>query len=164
MCLVSMKYSQTNNKPSYTPRKLIGGLTQQCAQPEPQNSAGMWCGEVNLGREKPAAGREPPLQAERGWRLGRGEHTGTAPLPKSSWRERGKLETATGTKLKGRKEKGEGLNSIKTVNKGSAKAATPELNTWRCSGGKGKSPGTEWGPGGSQSTWGKAFYCWKDIW
>uniref|UniRef100_A0ABI7XAA2 Solute carrier family 24 member 5 n=1 Tax=Felis catus TaxID=9685 RepID=A0ABI7XAA2_FELCA len=35
-----MKYSQTNTKPSYTPRKLIGGLTQQSAQPEPQNSAG----------------------------------------------------------------------------------------------------------------------------
>ena len=32
------------------------------------------------------------------------------------------METATGTKLK--REKGEGLNSIKTVNKGSAKAAT----------------------------------------
>ena len=25
-----------------------------------------------MGREKPAVGREPPLQAERGWRLGRG--------------------------------------------------------------------------------------------
>ena len=34
------------------------------------------------------------------------------PSPKSSWRESGKLETATGTKLK--KEKGDGLNSIKT--------------------------------------------------
>ena len=46
-----------------------------------------------------------------------------------------------GLNLKGRKEKGEGLNSIKTVNKGSAKAATPKLNTWCCSGGKGESPG-----------------------
>ena len=53
VCLVSMKYSQTNNKPSYTPRKLIGGLTQQSAQPEPQNSAGKRCGEVNLGSKKP---------------------------------------------------------------------------------------------------------------
>ena len=47
---------------------------------------------------------------------------GKAPLPNSSWRESGKLETAAGTKLKREKgeEKGEGLNSIKTVNKGSA--------------------------------------------
>ena len=41
-----------------------------------------------------------------------GENTGKAPLPKSSWRESGKLETATGTELKRekgerRKEKGE---------------------------------------------------------
>ncbi|GAB5570122.1 olfactory receptor 4S1 [Prionailurus iriomotensis] len=39
VCLASMKYSQTNTKPSYTLRKLIGGLTQQSAQPEPQYSA-----------------------------------------------------------------------------------------------------------------------------
>ena len=32
---------------------MIGGLTQQSAQPEPQNSAGTWHGEVNLGRGKP---------------------------------------------------------------------------------------------------------------
>ena len=82
------------------------------------------------------------------------ENTGKAPLPKSSWRESGKLETAAGTKLK--REKGEGLNSIKTVNKESAKVATLQLNTWRCSGGKGESPGTEWGPGDSQATRGKA--------
>ena len=59
------------------------------------------------------------------------------------------METAAGTKLKrekGRKEKGEGLNSIKTVNKGSAKAATPQLHNLWCSGGKGESPGTKWGP------------------
>ena len=36
---------------------------------------------------------------------GAAENTGKAPLPKSSWRESGKLETATGTKLK--REKGE---------------------------------------------------------
>ena len=43
-----------------------------------------------------------------GWREdrdGEEENTGKAPLPKSSWRESGKLETATGTKLK--REKGE---------------------------------------------------------
>ena len=48
-----MKYSQTNTKPSYTPRKLSGGLTQQSAQSEPQNSAGTWRREVNLGSKKP---------------------------------------------------------------------------------------------------------------
>ena len=56
LCLSSMKHSQTNTKPSYTPRKPIGKLTQQSAQPEPQNSAGTWCGEVNLGTE--AGGRQ----------------------------------------------------------------------------------------------------------
>ena len=45
---------------------------------------------------------------------------------------------------------------MKTVNKGSAKAATPQLQTWQCSGGKGESPGTEWGPGGSRTTREKA--------
>ena len=102
LCLASMKYSQTNTTPSYTPRKLTGGLTQQSAQPEPQNSAGTRRGEVNLGREKPAVGREPLLQVERGQRLGWGgvENMGKAPLPKSSWRESGKLEIATRTKLK----------------------------------------------------------------
>ena len=79
---------------------------------------------------------------------------GKALLPKSSWRESGKLEIAAGTKLK--REKGEGLNPIKTVNKGSAKAATPQLNTWQCSGRKGESSGTEWDLGGSQATRGKA--------
>ena len=58
-----------------------------------------------MGKEKPAAGREPLLQVERGWRLGVGENTGKAALPKSSWRDSGKLETASGTKLK--REKGE---------------------------------------------------------
>ena len=48
-----MKYSQTNTKPSHTPIKLIGGLTQQSAQPEPQNSAGMPHKELNLGSKKP---------------------------------------------------------------------------------------------------------------
>ena len=45
---------------------------------------------------------------------------------------------------------------MKTVNKGSAKAATPQLPTWRCSGGKGESPGAESGLGGSRATRGKA--------
>ena len=55
-------------------------------------------------------GSEKPQQAESrfcGWREDRDgrENTGKAPLPKSSWRESGKLKTAAGTKLK--REKGE---------------------------------------------------------
>ena len=53
VCLASMKCSQTNTKPSYTPRKPIGGLTQQSTQPEPQNSAGTQHEELNLGSKKP---------------------------------------------------------------------------------------------------------------
>ena len=49
-----------------------------------------------------------------------------------------------------------GLKSIKTVNKGSTKSATPQLYTWWCSGGKGESPGAEWSQGGSWATRGKA--------
>ena len=101
-----------------------------------------------MGSEKVQEGRCFCEQREdRDW--GAGENTGKAPLPKSNWRESGKLETAAGTKLK--REKGEGLNSIKTVNKGCAKSATLQLDILRCSGGKGKSPGTEWGPGGSRA-------------
>ena len=48
-------------------------------------------------------------------RDGRGgeESMGKAPPTKRSWRESGKVETATGTDQK--KEKEEGLNSIKTL-------------------------------------------------
>ena len=49
---VSHHEIQTNIEPSYTPRKLIGGLTKQSAQPEPQNSVVTWHGELNLGSEK----------------------------------------------------------------------------------------------------------------
>ena len=79
-----MKYSQTNTKPSYTPRKLIGGLTQQSAQPEPQNSADTIHGEENLGSEKPLrVGNSFCRQREDGdW--GGGQNMGKAPLPKSS--------------------------------------------------------------------------------
>ena len=105
MCLTSMKYSQTNTKPSYTPRKLIGGLTQQSAQPEPQNSAGTQSRELNLGSKNPqeVGNRFCRWREDGDW--GGGQNTGKAPLPKSSWRESGKLETAAGTKLK--REKGE---------------------------------------------------------
>ena len=53
--------------------------------------------------ELEGAGREVLLQAERGRRLAWGENVGKVPLPKSSWRESGKLETAAGTKLKRKK-------------------------------------------------------------
>ena len=56
-----------------------------------------------LGEREAAEGRELLLQAERGRRW-RG-NMGKAPLPKSSWRQSGKVETATGTELK--REKGE---------------------------------------------------------
>ena len=82
VCLTSMKYSKTNTKLSYIPRKLITGLTQQSAQPEPQNSAGTWRGEANLGREKPAVGKELPLQVERGQRLGWGRIRESTPSQK----------------------------------------------------------------------------------
>ena len=128
VCLASTKCSQTNTQPSYTPRKLIGGLTQQSAQPEPQNSAGTWHGEVKLGREA-SGGQGAAFAGGERTETGVGENMGKAPLPKSSWRESGKLETAAGTKIKGRKEKGECLNSIKTANKGSTKSATPQVDT-----------------------------------
>ena len=90
-----------------------------------------------------------------------GMNAGKAPLPQSSWRESGKLEIAAGTKLK--REKGEGLNSIKTVNKESAESATPQLDTWQCSGAKGEPQEQSGvrevlGPHGE-----KRFQCWKDI-
>ena len=116
--LACMKYSQINTKPFCTPRKLIWELTQQSAQPELQNSAGSLCREVNWGREKPwRAGSCFCL-----WREDRdagGEFRKSTPT-KSSWRESGKVETATGTEQKRekgqrRKEKREGLNSIKIL-------------------------------------------------
>ena len=98
-----MKYSQTNTEPSYTPRKLTGGLTQKSAQPEAQNSAGTWHGEVNLGSER--RGKEVILRAERRRRLGVGGEYGKSTPPQKQLEESGKLDTAAGTKLK--REKGE---------------------------------------------------------
>ena len=97
-----MKYSQINTKPSCAPRKLIGGVTQQYAQPEPQNSEVTLHGEVNCGREKPqTAGSCFCLQREEGDGGGEyGERT-----PQKQKRESGKLETAAGTEI--RREKGE---------------------------------------------------------
>ena len=89
VCLASMKWSQTNTKPSYRPRKLIGGLTQQSAQPDPQNSAGTWHGEVNWGTEKP-------------W------------MARSYFCVR-RVVTATGTELKREKGERRGFKFIKTL-------------------------------------------------
>ena len=61
----------------------------------------MWRGE--LGEREATEVREVLLWAKRGQRGGK--NTGKAPLPKSSWRVSGKLETAAGTELK--REKGE---------------------------------------------------------
>ena len=58
-----------------------------------------------MGSEKPqtVGNRFCGWREEGDW--GVRENTGKGPLSKSSWRESGKLETATGTKLK--REKGE---------------------------------------------------------
>ena len=84
VCLTSMKYCQTNTKPSCTPRKLIGGLTQQSAQPEPQNSAGTWRGEVNLGSKK-------TRRAERGQRRGKGREYGKSTPPQKQLERKWKI-------------------------------------------------------------------------
>ena len=56
--------------------------------------------------EREAGGRQGVAFAGRErTETGSGENMGKAPLPKSSWRETEKLETATGAKLK--REKGE---------------------------------------------------------
>ena len=85
--LESMKYNQINTKPSRIPRKLIWGLTQQSAQPEPQNSADIWHRDVNWGREKPwRAGRCFCL-----WREDRDEEaTGNLPPPKNQHKRKWK--------------------------------------------------------------------------
>ena len=58
-----------------------------------------------MGEREAAEGRKVLLLAERGWRWGdsMGKHAPTT--PESSWRESGKVETATGTELT--MEKGE---------------------------------------------------------
>ena len=62
-------------------------------------------GEVNVGRDKlQRAGSHFCVQREEGDGE-QGKNMGKAPLPKSSWRESGKVETAAGTDLE--REKGE---------------------------------------------------------
>ena len=101
--------------------------------------------------------REPLLHVERGGRRIQEKH-----LPRKLLERKWKVETATGTELK--REKGEGLNSIQTINRGSAESETPQLNIWRQSGGKGESPGAEWSPGFFRLHREKWFPCWKDTW
>ena len=58
---------------------------------------------MNLGREKPAVGREPPLQAERGWRLGRGGEYGKSNPPQKQLERKWK----TGNSRRDQTKKGE---------------------------------------------------------
>ena len=78
-----MKYSQINTKPSYTPRKLIGRLAQQSAQPKPQNSAGMQHEELNLGSKNPQKGT-PFVGRERTETGGGGSIREKHPSPKAA--------------------------------------------------------------------------------
>ena len=110
VCVLSLKCSQINTKPSCTPRKLIWGLTQQSAQPEPQNSAGTRHREVNWRREKPQkAGSCFCL-----WRedRDRGRLWESNPPPQKQLGRKGRV--CEGLNKEGRKEKRGGLNSIKT--------------------------------------------------
>ena len=68
---------------------------------------------MNLGKEKPQRTGSCFACRERAETMG--ENMGKVPPAESSWRESGKLETATGTELK--REKGKSLNSIKTINR-----------------------------------------------
>ena len=63
-----------------------------------------------------------------------------------------------GLNYKGRKKNGEGLNSIKTVNKESTESSTPQLNTSCSAVGKEESPRAQWGPGGSWAHGEKQFH------
>ena len=151
-----MKYSQTNAKPSYTPRKPTGGLTQQSAQPEPQNLAGTRRREVNLGSEKVQEGRCFCERREDGDCGGWGRRIWeNHPSPKAAggkW----KLDTAAGTKLKREKGERRGFNLNEDCKQGEHKgcnSAAPHLAVlwW-----EGESPGREQSPGGSQMTQEKA--------
>ena len=94
---------------------------------------------------------------------GRVQDLSLPPQKKSIWRESGKIEAATGTEQK--REQGEGLNSMKTINSRSAESETLQPNTWRCSGGKGKSPGSESEALRVLRLHGdRRFPCWDDIW
>ena len=104
VCLTSIKYNQTNTEPSYIPRKLIGGLTQQSAQPEPPNCRYVvWRAE--LGEQEALKDREPLLRVERAWRLGRGVENGKITPPQKQMERKWKIRNSHRAKLK--TEKGE---------------------------------------------------------
>ena len=67
----------------------------------------MWRGE--LGEREAGDGQGATFAGGERTETGAGENTGKAPLPKSSWRESGKLETAAGTNLKREKGKRRGF-------------------------------------------------------
>ena len=66
-----------------------------------------------------------------------------------------------GLNQKGRKEKGEGLNSIKTVNQGSAKAATPQLIPGGALVGRANPQEQSGVREVLRPHWEKQFHCWK---
>ena len=112
--------------------------------------------ELNLGTKKPRKVGNCFCGRREDGDWGVGEHTGKAPLSPSSWRESGKLETAAGTKLKREKGERRGFKFHEDCKQGEHKGCnSAQFDTCRCSGGKGESPGTGWGPGGSQATRGK---------
>ena len=121
-----------------------------------------------MGKREAAGGRGATFACGERMGMGEGRIREKHP-PKSNWTKSAKVETAAGTELKRekeerRKEKGEGLNSIKTINRGSTESETPQLDTWWCSGGKGESPGAEWGPGVFRLRGERQFPCWEDTW
>ena len=101
-----MKYSQTDTKPSYTPRKPTGGLTQQSAQPEPQNSAGTRCRELNeLGEGKPGGTQGATFAGGKRTQTGVGGAYGKSSPPQKQLERKWKIRNSAGTELK--REKGE---------------------------------------------------------
>ena len=78
-----------------------------------------------------------------------GKATAVPPPPKADEEKVEYWKQPQGLNKNGRKEKREGLNSNKTVNRGNTESETWQLATWQCSGGKDESPGAEWGLGGS---------------
>ena len=100
--------------------------------------AGMWHREVQWGREKLQGRGELFLFAETGQRWSGGEYKKSTFL-KSSWSKR--VETLSGTEQA--REKGEVLLPLGLYKQGSAELETLQLDTWRCSGRKNKSPGAD---------------------
>ena len=83
------------------------------------------------------------LLAEKGRRWEESTEKAPPPPKKAGGEKVEKWKQPQGLNKKERKEKKESLNSIKTINRGCAESETPQLDTWQCSSGKGKSPGAE---------------------